>query len=278
MSKEMTPMKRLSGGLVQLRDLVSPYCKELTLNKAAPAYNPHGGEHGYGGYSKGVESDFILIFKSKMNNISFALAFNYIDVPVEKQTVAASIKKGESNDDIISSTPMSLDAFKEKLNRFNKNFRGHEDNASLSDIVNKFSEILLEEKLDLANEIKKADKKLSEIVHDANKKHNVPKLNNSLEMASSDLENAQNLIRLKINEMPESEEIKKLEAQLAALRATVSKREKKLKKDLQLDKLEENQRKARHALSTATSKVDQEVNQELRTLPGMIANKLKPKM
>lgn len=278
MSKEMTPMKRLSGGLVQLRDLVSPYCKELTLNKAAPAYNPHGGEHGYGGYSKGVESDFILIFKSKMNNISFALAFNYIDVPVEKQTVAASIKKGESNDDIVSSTPMSLDVFKERLNQFNKYFRGREDNAELSDVVNKFSEILLEEKIDLGAEIEKADKKLSKIVRDANKKYNVPQLNNNLEMVSSDLENAKSLIRLKISEMPESQEIKELEKKLASLRTIVTKREKKLQKDLQLEKLEHNHSKARAALSNATGRVNQEVQQELRTMPGMIANKLKNKM
>jgi len=40
-----------------------------------------------GGMTKGVDSDYILIFKDKYSESSFALVFEYIGLPAEKQRV-----------------------------------------------------------------------------------------------------------------------------------------------------------------------------------------------
>lgn len=114
----MTPMKRLQTNFKSLRNNLSHSFDTLTLNKAEPRYSPFGGEFGWGGTSKGVKNDFLLIFSMKKNYGTIAFIVNYIDQ--ENPTFLVQMKLTESNESITSSLTMDYDTFRLKLNCFNQ--------------------------------------------------------------------------------------------------------------------------------------------------------------
>lgn len=69
MSTEMTPMKRYSTGITILKNNLNSITFKKELTKTASKSNHEGG------MTKGVDSDYILIFKDKYSESSFALVF-----------------------------------------------------------------------------------------------------------------------------------------------------------------------------------------------------------
>jgi hypothetical protein len=116
MTKELTPMKRYAHQLQEFRHYLPSGFKEVQLNKKAEKYAYAAGESYH---DKGVENDFVMIFKTPFNDISFAFAFSFQDLPLDKQHVFASIKKGKDNSSIQNSMPLTILEFKEKINTFN---------------------------------------------------------------------------------------------------------------------------------------------------------------
>ena len=267
----MTPMKKFSTGLTELKDTSRPYFKEVTLNRAAPGYSRYSED----GYTKGVEHDFVLIMASHDKEISFGLSFDYVDRPSTAQIVIASIKKGQNNTGIVSSMPMLLDVFKNRLNDLNKYFRTYPAKASQVSILEKFAEVFLEEKLDLNKEIREADKKLSLLVQEKEAQYKVIDLKNAYDMTESDLTNTRKMIKSKLASTPEAQELKELEARVAALKSIVIKKEKTLQKEYHLKDHENNNYEARAKYLLANDKAVKAVQEELKKLPTIVSKHLK---
>jgi hypothetical protein len=78
----LTPMKRLKNNIDTLKKNLKGFFVEDILNKSRKKYNPYGGKHDSGNYSKGVKSDFILLFMPIDTNInvkSIAIVFDYLN-------------------------------------------------------------------------------------------------------------------------------------------------------------------------------------------------------
>lgn len=106
--KQTTPMKKLSHNLRLLRQQLSNTFDVLELTETQT--------HSYRyEYTKGVKSDYILIFTSKSNKeINFAFAFNYKGELESDYTIDITIKEKDGN--IKTINKFSYIKFKEVLN------------------------------------------------------------------------------------------------------------------------------------------------------------------
>lgn len=96
----MTPMQKLKNQFDELKSILEPLgFSELSLNKSSPstAYSNFCGEHTV--YEKkGVKSDFIKLFKIKLNNENFyniGFAFKYLNLKDEDCKTIVSLKNGD---------------------------------------------------------------------------------------------------------------------------------------------------------------------------------------
>jgi hypothetical protein len=93
MSNEQTPMKKLKHFTDTLTNLLEPKFKTLRLNKSRRKYNPNRYGTRMSGYSLGVDSDHIVIFKDQKSDASFGIVFNYIGKSIEKWTYQLTYKE-----------------------------------------------------------------------------------------------------------------------------------------------------------------------------------------
>lgn len=106
--KQITPMKKLSYNLRLLRQQLSNNFDVLELTETQ--------SHSYRyEYTKGVKSDYILIFTSKSNKeVNFAFTFNYKGELESDYTIDVTIKEKDGN--IKTINKFSYVKFKEVLN------------------------------------------------------------------------------------------------------------------------------------------------------------------
>lgn len=115
----MTPMQSLKNQFDQLKAILPPVFKEMTLNKVEPKTEVVG----YCGEmtefnKKGVKSDFIKTFKAKLNDqesYSIGFSFKYLEVKEEYHTVQVSLKVGNKEPLYFKGKELSVLDFRAKF-------------------------------------------------------------------------------------------------------------------------------------------------------------------
>ena len=125
--KKITPMKKLAPILDDIKLQLQNSFDIITLNKSKPKYNPIEFQ-----YSKGVESDFIIIFSYKplkklKDNLSFAFSFDYQERDENNEVIQVTIKYGKEKKDIFSSPELDFLTFKNQLKILNKELKTMND-------------------------------------------------------------------------------------------------------------------------------------------------------
>lgn len=261
MTQDLTPMKRYATSLQQFKYLLKS-CRfsETSLNKSSAKSNWYGGEH----YTtKGVEHDFILIFQSnEANNNSLALSFDFLGLPLEEQTVKASIKKGNSNDNIIMSEPITLTDFKEKINAFNKLHNDKKHNVDSFTVFNNFSKIFLNQELNMKHEVEQQLQAHKEVVEKVNETFKIPELEQAAKNAQEKLDAAIKHIDITIAKTPEYKKLKELKAEMAKLESAVIIKKNDIRKELNIESLDKEAYETREDLRVAKLYRNMELNKQ----------------
>lgn len=273
MSTEMTPMKRYSTGITTLKNNLNSICEKTELNKTAPKSNYDGG------YSKGVASDYVLIFKDKFSDASFALVFEYIGLPADKQRVVGSVKL--SNDDSIkNSFNMTLEEFKTNLNALNKDMDSARTNRMKVDFgfpqaLALFSSHMLKEVIDLASDLKSATSDVGKFLSKKLKELENEGLDEKITAAEKSLDKAQRAINKKIADSP-----------LTAERAQLIDRIKEIDKQLKIDRQsliskadivgkQQAVVDTRKALADKQAEISKDVDEQLEKYPVAVRKRVK---
>lgn len=275
MSKDITPMTRLSVGLKFFKDNVDLYFKEVNLNKSSPKYNPYPDE-GKDSRSKGVENDFITIFKSKYHeNLSFAIAYTYMNKPLEEQTVEVSIKQGKDNKNIRNSFPLSLEDFRLKLNQINAEFKNEKITTEV--ILDKVSSIFLEKELDFQKEFAKNAKNLQNFISEESKKLNIDTLETQKQNLENQFNQAKKTVAEEYKELPETKLVEKLKAQLARAEKLQKAEYAKLEKKHNIAQLSVDKSTCERLLHKSKYTLEKSIENQISQLPQPISRKLKMK-
>lgn len=277
MSKDMTPMKRLSTGINTFRSHVTPFFKEVSLNKSAPKYNPNAWSSGYNSYSKGVENDFIMIFNNPGLDPSFAIAFTYINLPESECKVEVSIKKGKDNNSIVTSGEMSVEDFRVKLNEINKAFqeKSYLKNRDETSVLEKVSEIFLSQTYDLKSEIKQAAKDLKKLREAKRKEYDIENLENKVVETTNAFDSADKKAKRAISNSAEKALVDSLEKQLLEAKGKLTEKAAEVSNKYKLKDLLEEKQEAKTELVQANSKMDKEITAHLNKMPGIVSRRLK---
>lgn len=273
MSTEITPMKRYSTGLTTLKNNLNSICSKTELNKTASKSNHEGG------YSKGVESDYILIFKDLYSESSFALVFEYMGLSADKQRVVGSVKL--SNDgDIKNSFNMTLEEFKTNLNALNKDMEAARSNRMKIDFgfpqaLSLFSKHMLKEVIDLASDLKSATSDVSKFLSKKLKELENEGLDEKITAAEKSLDKAERAINKKIADSPLTleraqlvERIKEIDKQLKIDRQSLtSKADIVGKKQAVVD--------TRKALADKQAEISRDVDEQLEKYPVAVRKRVK---
>lgn len=264
MSKELTPMKRYQDGLNTLRSYLSPAFTELTLNKVqSKTAWVHGEYH----KTKGVENDFVLVFKSPFPDISIGLVFNFLDLPKEQHTVQATIKKGKDNSNIQLSEPMDLATFKTTLNEFNTwaaGLRNQKKEIKPVAVLNKFSETFLKEVVDYQQELKTQAQKFQEFLAIKEEQFGIPKLVKDAKKAKTHLEEVEGFIKKEIETSDAYKEMVLLQEKLKKLEKTVTTTRSKLEKELNLKTLQQVAWNTEHKLKITQQQLEHSIETEYK--------------
>jgi hypothetical protein len=114
-----TPMSQLQDHFKNLNEIVGSYFNKLELNHADPKYSSFYAD-GEGGTSKGVDSEFIRIYKPSTNcknrNTSFAFSFNNYKKNINDTIITVSIKKDKQ----FETTNVGLDEFRTNFKAYIK--------------------------------------------------------------------------------------------------------------------------------------------------------------
>lgn len=235
MTQDLTPMKRYNTNMQEFKSLLAYHrFVETTLNKSSAKSNWHQGDYTV---TKGVESDFILIFQSKeANHNSLALSFDFLGLPLEEQTVRASIKKNDNTNTIIMSEPMTLKDFKTNINAFN-NWSEKNKNVDSFTIFNQFSNLFLGQELDMKKEVNQQLKEKQDIVAKVSETFKIPELEQAAQVAQDKLDAAYKKMEVTIQKTPEYKRLKELKAEMDNLTTIISKKEDTMRKELKTPEL-----------------------------------------
>lgn len=278
MSTEMTPMKRLSTGINQFRNQVSPFFKEKSLNKSAPKYNPTAWRDGESNsYSKGVENDFIMIFSTKAIDPSFAISFTYIGLEVEAQRVEVSIKKGKDNSSIVTSGELTVEEFRLKLNEINKAFqeKSYLKSRDETSVLEKVSEIFLSQTYDLKGEIKTATKNINKLREQKRKEYDIDTLESNVVNTTNAYDSAEKKAKRAIANSNEKSAVDHLEQLLAEAKLKLKDKVEQVETKYQIKELAKAKQDAKVQLIESSNEMNNEVQTQIDKLPGIVGRRLK---
>lgn len=264
----ITPMKRFRNSLNKFSEICQPYFKNVNLNKSSSKYNPI--EYSY---SKGVESEFISIFKSNLTDLSFAFSFTYMNLETEKQLVEVSHKILD-NDSIITTKPLSLEEFKNKLNLLNKELLT-KNKITEKDIWNSFTSIFELTSVNIKKDIINIQEKLQQKIEDKKTDLNLESLEKNYNNTKILYQDGLQLLETEINNSSELKIIKNLEKKLRIAQKSLENKKSNLYKSLNIPSLDNNYREARTKLNTAQKELTQFIEIEKKQIPKSTIKKLK---
>lgn len=268
---KMTPMSRLSSQFKEFKKNTKDIFEHLVLNRASSHYNPLDYSR-----SKGVESDFTLIFKDKTSDISFAFVFNYLTQ--EEPIISANLKKGKQNKDIEGSIDFNFEQFRSRLNSINKWLQQCKDEKIFFgpvEVINKFSEVFLDQKADIAQDIKKLQEHMNSFIDEKRAELQIDDLAKTMQNTKNDFLTAKNHHDLEILQSPEYVAVQKLQAQLKIANEALEIKKKSTAKKYNMDKLKDEANKAQDRHRYVESEIDREIKQELNKRPRSYSKKIK---
>lgn len=232
MTNTMTPMKRLNFNIKTLKQNVENVFKDFTLNKSAPKlYFEWGGEQIE---TKGVQSDFVNVFKSLANNMSFAISYSYIDLPVEEHKITVSLKTTDNNNDIQNSLPMSIEEFKAKINYLNKDLIENTNNVNTMYVLQKVSSIFLNEDLNLFVGVQKVEQELKDYIQQKREDYSIEALEKSKKSIDTTLLNVKQVIKEELANSVEQKRINTIMKELERLTQAQKNKSRELEDQYQL--------------------------------------------
>lgn len=218
-SKPSTPMKRLTSHFKIMADAlhIKYRATKRTLNKAEPKpESPHGDAA-----TKGVESDFIVFFEFGSGKSSISFVFEYLNKN-NPEKFFAQIKTGEFNESISTSVAMDFEEFRLKLNAFNKLLTAEESKKDFKKVENGTLVFEQFKSIFLTETYQDSSKESLEIynteVNQKSKELKITSVEKKAKQAKSSYEIAVFDARTEYEQIPELEEIAKLENKLRALK------------------------------------------------------------
>lgn len=219
---DMTPMKRFTDQISKFEHLIGSEFKSKNFNKSSPKSNWSYGEYYT---SKGISNDFVSVFNTPFENLSFALTFQYINLPKEEQHVFASIKTGANNDDIIYSKPLNLEEFKEIIKTINNELEEirlfKKSNIAADDIVQKFSTHFLDDVLNIKELLKTEKERYDNFLQDQKKYLELQKFEDIFRERTKKFQDMEKLIDTTIKHSDDYKELQKLKLRMNELNKNI---------------------------------------------------------
>lgn len=271
--KEMTPMKKYSAIIDEFKKHIKIVDKNInvfSLNKSNPKSIPYSFDHDNRGYTKGVESDFILIFKNK-DDVSLGIVFNYIKLKPEEQTVSVTIKNATADGGIKSSFPMSIVDFKNKLKEFNKYFT-LEDNFITT--LERFAIHFDIDNLNVGQEMKKRNSSIIEFLETEKEKFKINDMEEEYNKSVLELDKAKAKALKLINNLPEMKEKQNLLNRLKDLDIAIQKETIEINKTLQIKEKTSKLNKAKDDLQSKNYKITNNLEKKLSEFPAELRKTL----
>jgi hypothetical protein len=271
-----TPMSKYKTSITDFKNIVKRSevgIKEVTLNKADSKSIPWPFSSNDKTRTKGVTSDFICILENT-NGVSLALAFKYIGVPEEEQTVTATIKNASFNGEIVGGKPLNIEQFREKLKQFNKENKNKRDLNFLY-ILNQFSDIFMEEKLNIKDVFKEKEKSITNFLIKARDDLNLADLEKEQEKAEKAFKKTETIINKRVEELPEQSEIVKLEERIKRLRSIIVEKTIQIKKEEKFNEKQKKLNDATNDLITKQKELNTKFEDEIKNLPEPVKIKLR---
>lgn len=269
MSKIETPMKRVSNNMNVFKLLTEPYFKHVVLNKAQSRYNPVDYER-----TKGVESDFISIFKSTSSKQSLAFIFNYINKQPEDYSVEASIK--DEFDEINSSISMPLSEFKLKLNQLNKSLSA-KPYVLEQHIWTEFTTIFNIKPVNIKAEVISAQKTYNENLIEKEKILDLPSKEKAYLKSKSQLEKAIDLKKVTLSNSSEAQAVADLKKKLEIAQRTLTQKSKNIENSLNISTLIKQVDNHRRDFELAKTELEKFSIEEKNKLPKHVSKRIKVK-
>ncbi len=219
--KVITPMKRFSSNLTELKNILDKDFKVIELNKSSPKYNRYADSWTKMGEKRGVDSDYILIFQEKNTKISFAFVFTFLNLLPQDHYVLGSIKPQGTNISIENSLPMSLNDFNNNLKKF-ISFLNTNNQILPAQVLNEFSNIFLEFKIDLDAEVKKIEENVELIKKQIKDETNWQEKVINRDKKEKELKKILRSIDEEINDSEDQKELKKLTLRMKELQKIIS--------------------------------------------------------
>lgn len=286
MQKIQTPMQQVKGHINNFKDITKGMLKEVKLNRSASKYNPHGGDHGYGAQSKGVESDFIIIFRSSDDKVrrdysgvgaTFSFVFDYIDKPINDHKIAFSVKAdGNDNESIIMSDFMTVDTFKSSIKNINNKLKDSIDkngSISYSDIINVISNDHLNISIDIESELKVARIKVADFLK--SKEDAVIEAGETVSKLREEYTKALNKSKVALKNTKEHKELTALKNRQHELEKILKVKDSKFQEKNMLGKLHNNIVEAKAKKQNALDELKSSENKIVSKYPSLIAARLK---
>ena len=232
----MTPMKRFKTSIDILRNHLSESSfKEKTINKAAPKHNPHGGEYGHGGYSKGVQNDFSFLFNYDQK-FSIGLVFNYREEPIQIEAtycpkkISNQNRHADNENDKFESSPMfSTEEFRRHLNKLNKDIDElPKSERTPSSIVELFKKNFSVKKQNISQTMELAEERIKSFLE--KKESKIKDKQENLNRKSRALKSANQKVNKSYDESDENQELLKIRERERELIATLKIKKEDLEK------------------------------------------------
>lgn len=270
--KNITPMARYKSCLDLLKTLIGSVYKSVPLNRAKPKYHPFMYASGK---SKGVESDFILIFKprhAKGIYATFGFSFDYIGKAPEDHTIIASIKpqnmnpsrasydrtasedkeRHDLNKQMISSLPIPASVFNEQLKALNKLIAQQKEVTEVK-ILELFSQIFHGHVLNITEQTQNAKAELENKTRES--QQNVDAFTTELENTKLELQTARNKAQGSLKRTKEYREREELKRRLVELDSIIAATEAKNMELFGINALTDKKTELEHKLKAELSMI-----------------------
>ena len=278
MTKEntMTPMKKYRFNIDRLREVIKPFSKEISLNKVDAKSTPWSWDR-QSTTTKGVDSDFIMIFQEFGSEMSFAFTFTYINLESNKQTVAASIKM---DGDITMGAELPLSDFAYKINELVIQLESlkNSPNFGFHTAIDEFSKLFLANKLtNQAIRFSQDSLQVEKFLETQLENLNIVSLEQDLKKKTKIRKQAENKIAELIEASPLQHQYLELLEKVKKVKAELEAEKKSFQETNSLKDKINDEKKAGKALESANNTLNKNLQKELLKYPRSINKKYAPK-
>lgn len=275
--KTITPMSRLQNSLNNLKLMISPHFNEINLNKAKSHFNSTAWFGDTESSTKGVNQDFITIFKCKNSETSFSIGFTYIDLPNEQHTINVGIKKTGYNSSIITSEEMTIDEFKMKLKNINKEIKSDDFQKNINEIkiLQEISKEFIDQNYDLSSELKKANQDQNLFHNQKKKEYNIDYFQEQVDISTQEYQKADKKVKSLINKSAEKTEVEHLEILYLAAKRKFENKKQEIEKLYDLENLNFNRYLSENELSQASKTMERDLEEQKKKYSPIVAKNIK---